>query len=227
MSRQASFFHWPGLRQLGYALLLSAAEMALFILCYGGADWFAGRHQWRVAVHCPLDLAMPLWPPAIFFYVSLNPLLWMAPFVLRTTRELKAMAASLAVATVVAAFVFVALPAKEVFSTAEPYQLGIWAPWFDTARAMALRNNYLPSLHVAFTTICAAAYADHASPLGRILLWSWAGAIMASTLLTHQHYLADVATGFVLGLLAIHWIYRDKEPHDLGVPAGDTRHEEF
>ena len=47
-----------------------------------------------------------------------------------------------------------------------------------------------------------AAFAPHASRLGAGLLWAWAGAIALSTLLTHQHHLVDVATGWALGVLA-------------------------
>src|SRR5262249_46741444 len=90
MTQRERFWHWPSVRQLGWALLLGTAETALFLICYGGANWLTKQHSWRVPVHCSLDRAMPLLPPAVLFYVSVNPLMWMAPLVLCTVREMAA-----------------------------------------------------------------------------------------------------------------------------------------
>jgi membrane-associated phospholipid phosphatase len=207
MSCDAKFWHWPDWQQLGYAALLALAEFFLFLLVYGGANWITEQHQWRVAVHCRADLSIPIIPWTIAVYMSLNPLLWMAPFVLRTRVELQAMAASLAFATLVAGPFFLLLPAKEVFPPLDRQQLGAWSPWFDLARTMAMRHNFMPSLHVAFTVIAGSIYATRAGTLGRVLLVFWSAAIIASTLFTHEHYLLDVATGALLGWGTVRWIY--------------------
>jgi membrane-associated phospholipid phosphatase len=34
------------------------------------------------------------------------------------------------------------------------------------------------------------------------LLWLWAAAIAASTVLTHQHHIIDAVTGWALGVIA-------------------------
>ena len=39
-------------------------------------------------------------------------------------------------------------------------------------------------------------------------LLPWGGAIVASTLLVHQHYMLDVATGFMLGWGAVRLVYQ-------------------
>lgn len=208
MSRDRSFWHWPGWSQLGYALLLGSGEMLLFLLFYGGANWVAEQHHWRVAIHCSADLSIPIVPWTIALYLSLNLLLWMAPFVLRTRAELKALTAALAAATLIAGPVFLLLPAQDAFPPLDPQQLGDWSTCFNVARTMAMQHNYLPSLHVAFTVIAASSYATQAQRLGRILLGTWSAAIVVSTLLTHQHYLLDVVTGLLLGWLAVSWIYR-------------------
>ena len=92
---------------------------------------------------------------------------------------------------------------------------------------MALRHNYLPSLHVAFTVIAASSYASRAHTLGRILLGVWSAAILVSTLLTHQHYLLDVVTGSLLGWLAMRWIYRPmlQLPEDQTPPASHPKYQ--
>jgi len=41
-----------------------------------------------------------------------------------------------------------------------------------------------------------------ASRIGRALLWIWAAAIALSTVLTHQHHVVDVISGWFVGLAA-------------------------
>ena len=208
MNRGSAFWHWPGWRQLGYAALLASAELLLFLLVYGGANWITDQHQWRVAVHSSADLSIPIVPWMIVVYMSLNPLLWMAPLVLRTRVELRAMTAALAAATLIAGPFFLFLPAKDIFPPLDPRELGAWSECFDLARTMAMRNNYLPSLHVAFTVVAAASYWRWGSKFVRGVLVAWSAAILASTLFTHEHYLVDVATGALLGWATVVWIYR-------------------
>ena len=206
--RRETFWHWPGWRQLGYALMLGLAVTVWFAATYGGADWLTEHRTYRVRLHLPIDLAMPLLPAMAVFYLSLNVLLWCAPFILRTRRELKSLAIALAAATAVAAVGFVLLPGQDAFPVPQQSELGGWASINHLARSLALSHNYLPSLHVAFTTIAVMVYAAQATHRGKALLWAWALAIVASTMLIHQHYIADVASGMLLGWLTVRAIYK-------------------
>jgi len=47
--------------------------------------------------------------------------------------------------------------------------------------------------------VCAAAYARKSCSGMAGLFWAWAAAVAASTLLTRQHYVADVVVGALLG----------------------------
>ena len=208
VSKRGGFWHWPPPWRLAYAIGLGLAETAWFALIYGGAAYFTDRHGYRVALHTAADMAMPLVPAAAILYLSLNVLLWCAPFILRTRRELEGLTAALAVATLAAGIGFVCLPAADAFPAPSDVELGPWAGVFHFAQWLALSHNYFPSLHVAFTTICVAIYCQRASAAGKVLLCGWGLAIVASTLLTHQHYVADVASGLVLGWAAVRWVYR-------------------
>lgn len=216
------FWHWPGWRQFGYAQALGLAVTLWFILAYGGADWFAEQHCFRVRLHFGIDLAIPFVPGMTIFYLSLNALLACAPFILRRRRELEAFAISLAAATLVAAICFVALPGRAAFPVPSDAKLGAWAGIDHFARWLARTHNFLPSLHVAFTTIAVIVYRGRAMRLGRALLSGWGLAIVASTLFTHQHYLADVATGIFLGWLTVKWIYWPMSAAARRFPAGQT-----
>jgi membrane-associated phospholipid phosphatase len=151
---------------------------------------------------------MPLVPAAMVFYVSEYVLLWSGLFVLRTRLQLKAYALSLMIATLVGGIGFVALPAADVFPTPTDEQLGAWSGLFQLARWVALRSNFFPSLHVAFSTIAVMIYCDFAGAGVRLLLVTWGVVIAASTLLTQEHYLVDVVGGLLLGWGVVRWSYR-------------------
>jgi membrane-associated phospholipid phosphatase len=72
---------------------------------------------------------------------------------------------------------------------------------------VARPHNLLPSLHVALSVVCVHVYARHAGTAGKALLWLWAGAVAASTLLLHQHYLLDVLSGAALGWAGVRGVY--------------------
>jgi membrane-associated phospholipid phosphatase len=65
----------------------------------------------------------------------------------------------------------------------------------------------LPSLHVALSASAALAYAPLLTTGWRISAFGLAGAIAVSTLLTHQHVVADVVGGLALAALGMGLVY--------------------
>jgi membrane-associated phospholipid phosphatase len=201
-----AFFHWPGWGQFRYFVWLGLAVGAWFALIYYGAEAITTLHAYRIRVHFDAELRYPFVPAAVLGYMSLYLPLWMAAFVLRARLELRALAVTLAVVILVAGVCFLLLPAENAFPP-PPEDMGMWTGLVRFAKLAALEHNLVPSLHVALSTICLAVYARQARPVVRALLWSWAGVIALSTLLLHQHYLLDVATGFVLALAGVRLVY--------------------
>ena len=142
----------------------------------------------------------------VVVYLSIHLLFAAVPFILRTRREIRAFILTLVAVIAIAGVGFVLLPAELAFPP--PGDLGTWQALFRLADWLNLDYNLVPSLHVALSVACLAAFASRAGLVGAALLWTWAGAIAASTLLTHQHHLLDVATGAALGLGANRLIYR-------------------
>jgi membrane-associated phospholipid phosphatase len=199
------FWHRPTCRRFRRALILITALSVWFALVYGGADWFTHRHGYRVRLHTDAELAVPFVPAAVVGYMSLYVLFAIAPFVLRTDRELDVLAVGLAVQIGGAGICFLIFPADNLFPP--PGDMGIWSATVHFAKWVALDYNLAPSLHVAMGTLCATVYARQAPPLGRAALWLWAGAIGLSTLLLHQHYVIDIVTGYLLAFVALRWVY--------------------
>jgi membrane-associated phospholipid phosphatase len=207
IERAQPFVGWPGWEHLRYTALLSLANTVWFVLVYGGMDSLTARRSFRVPVYFPAELAIPFVPAMTLFYMSIYLLFWMAPFVLRTRREFRALVITMAVAIFCGGIGFFLFPANLAFAAPREEDLGIWAAMFHSADKLNLTYNLLPSLHVAFTVICVAIFSARAPALGKLLLWFWAVMVAASTVLIHQHHLLDVATGWLLALVCVRSIF--------------------
>lgn len=202
------FLAWPGWAHLRDAGLLSLANALWFLAVYGGADLLTARRGFRVPVHFAAELRIPFVPWMTIFYMSLYGLFILAPFILRTRREFAAAVLTMAVAIAVSGAAFLLLPAELAFAPVRDEQLGIWAGIYHVADDLNLTYNLLPSLHVAFAVICVAIFSPRASWPIKAVLWLWAFLIAASTVLTHQHHVLDVATGWLLAAVCVRTVFR-------------------
>lgn len=208
------FAAWPGWAHLRYFLWLGSANALWFAFVYGGADHLTAQRTFRVPVAFPFELRIPFVPSMTLAYMSIYLLFLLAPFVLRTRRELRAAVWTLAWITFCGGVGFLLLPAQLAFPPPRQAALGGWAPLYHLATNLGLTYNLLPSLHVALSVACVAIFAPHTGGVGargtllRSALWSWALLIAASTLLIHRHHLLDVAAGWLLALAAVRAVYR-------------------
>lgn len=186
--------------------LCTAAFVLLFGLLYGGASLLSGAIPWRIGVALPVEAAIPFVPAAAAVYLMTLPFLALAPFVLRRRTELVPLTAALAAATAIAAVVFVALPAEPAWPARQAAGAGAAGALFTLADTLNLERNELPSLHLALVLCAALAYRAKTGRAGALLLSGWVGAIAASTLLLHEHHLADLAAGAALALGCWLWV---------------------
>jgi membrane-associated phospholipid phosphatase len=195
---------WPAPRDLRFGLLLCLAFFVFFELTYIATNYLTGLHHFRVHVHSRAELSIPFVPAMALVYVSLNLMLALTPFILRTWDQITPLAIVLTLETLICAVFFLLLPVEPGYAAqAAPGALGRFCAWVS---ALSLTYNYLPSLHVAFAFSAAMAFGRRCGALGHGLFLIWAGLIAASTVLTHQHHLADVAAGIALAV-AMHRVY--------------------
>jgi membrane-associated phospholipid phosphatase len=206
------FLAWPGWAHLRGAALLSLAVTLWFLAVYGGADRLTARRGLRIPVHFPAELRLPFVPWMTVFYMSLYGLFLLAPFILRTRREFAAAASTMAAAIAAGGIGFLLFPAELAFAPVGEGQLGAWARLYRVADALNLTYNLLPSLHVAFAVICVAIFSPRASGPVKALFWLWASLIAASTVLTHQHHVLDVVTGWLLAVVCVRTVFRRAVP---------------
>lgn len=209
---RSALLAWPGWPHLAYATALGAANGLWFMLVFAGCDWITGLHAHRVRVHFDAELAIPFVAAMTAVYMSMYLAFAAGPFILRSRREVRALVATLAAIIAVAGVTFLLVPAQLAFAPVGEDALGSWAALYRIADDLNLTYNLVPSLHVALTVACVAAFAPHAGRAARAGLWTWAAAVAASTLLTHQHHAIDVAAGWALALAAHRFVYRRLAP---------------
>lgn len=213
---RAPFVAWPGWPHVRLFLALAVPVTLWFLIVYGGCDYVTGFRS-RHRVHYDFELAMPFVPSSVVVYDSVYPVMWLAPFVLRTRPELIAYAVAQVVIVAAAGIGFLLHPAELGFPPTP--DAGIWAPMVSATKAASLRYNLAPSLHVALAVITTAVYVSRTSASIQIALWFWAVLVAASTLLLHQHHLIDVMTGWFLGLVGGWGYHRFMARRHLASPA--------
>jgi fatty acid desaturase len=186
-------------------LFLTALMMLAFAAVYGAGEALYARADVRFDFTTALDHAMPFYPAAAFVYLCVTPLLLAAPFVFRTPERLLPFGAAVLVELLAALAIYYVAPAEGAQVSYDSGGLIGGAMWL--ADAINLDGNSMPSLHVALATSAAWGYAPYLRTGSRRSVYALAAAIAASTLLTHQHVIADVVAGAALAAFGMGVIY--------------------
>jgi membrane-associated phospholipid phosphatase len=155
----------------------------------------------RIFLRTPLDQGIPLVPVFVIPYLSLTPfiLVSMVGFLLFRARLLRSAAVALMVAWLVS-FAFYLVLQSYVARPAVP-GTGVLEGWLRDVYAGDRPYNDFPSLHTSLSTIIAFHWWRWDRRIG-IPVAVWTLLIVASTVLVHQHYLADVGGGLLLAAIA-------------------------
>ena len=203
--RQAPFLAWPGWRHLRFASVLSLAAIAWVGWVYFGADALTTHRAARVRVHFNAELGIPFVPEAVVISLSIYLLFLAAPFIIRERNDFFALFMTLNLVVLASGFGFLAVPAQLAY--ASPKDLGAFPGLFRLVDRLNLSYNLVPSLQVAMSVLCVAVFSGRAGSMGKLLLWCWAAAIAASTLMTHQEHVVGVVAGVGLALAAYQFIF--------------------
>jgi membrane-associated phospholipid phosphatase len=200
-----AFIAWPGWKHLFYACQLTFLNTLWFQFVYFGSDYITAHRKYRVPIHFNWELGIPLIPEMILFYMSIYGLFLIAPFILRTKQEIRQLVFAHVLSILIAGICFFLFPAELAFSPSQSGS-GIISSVFLFADRINLDHNLLPSLHVTLSLICVILLTKAANFLWKSILWIWGFGISISTVLTHQHHILDVITGFVLAFAAVKFV---------------------
>lgn len=156
----------------------------------------------RIFLRTPLDRVIPLVPVMVIPYLSLIPLIILAAvvFAVADLRRFRQLALAVTLALLISYLVY-ALAQSYVI---RPSPTG--RDWLSAAvrHVYALDQPYndFPSLHTSLSAIVAILWWRVHRRTG-VAVVIWCGLIVASTVLIHQHYLADIAGGLAVAWLAV------------------------
>ena len=206
------FLAWPGMANLRVSLPLAFSFLKLFTSVYGGASLLAGLHAAHAMAYFDFELRLPFVPSLVIVYLTVPVALALAPFILRTWREITPLFLTLTVETLVGGLCFLLFPLEQGYPP-RVAAAGFWGGLFHLADVLNLEYNEVPSLHVTFAVTAALVFGRRCGRLGRTLFALWAVAVAVSALLMHEHHLLDVAAGAVLAFATVgsvqRWASRD------------------
>ena len=196
-----SFFSWPTSPRWRTYVKWSLIASSWYGLVYGGCDWVTSQRVDFVRVHLPFEERIPFVPDLIWVYSSIYLLFAMFPFALDSSAKLKTAGLALMLATGIGAISFMLIPAEPDFAL--PNDLGLFPFVFQLSDKVNLNYNQVPSLHVAFVTICCELFIRNARPGAAFVFRCWPFAVAIAAVMTFQHHIVDVISGYLLGHISL------------------------
>lgn len=186
-------------------LFLTAILTFIFALVYLAGDALHAAAPWHADVTTSLDRAIPFVVAFAPIYLLISPLMMAAPFVFRTPEQLLPFGAAILAQLLVALTVYYVFPAQIPVADYDPR--GVTGKLMTLADWINLEGNSLPSLHVALAVSAAWGYVPLLGRSWRTGVIVLTCLIVVSTLLTHQHVIADVMAGLALAAFGMGIVY--------------------
>lgn len=168
----------------------------VFFTVYPTTNWLTSLREDYFVVYASAELQIPFVASFIWLYLSMYLLFTLPPFFLNPP-ELKRLGLELIVATVISGLIFLVFPAKLGFSRVIPEQ-ALYRDLYAALFSVDHPFNLLPSLHVVYSSAIALAIVRNTNAYLRVIMLLWLSMIVSSTVLVHQHHIADVIAGLLL-----------------------------
>jgi len=166
------------------------------------AETFLSHH--RLYLECEKDI--PQVPGMIIFYESYFLLVLLSFIRAKSPKSIRALSITMMVSAVSACTIFLLFPGELGFS--RTMNIEGFESIFEALHRMDKPHNLYPSLHITFSSISAFTLIKQTKQKRfQALLLLWVMMISLSVILTHQHHLFDIATGFVLAWITLKFIY--------------------
>ena len=191
--RWRTYGRWTGINLLVFGVL------------YPLVNWLTGVRASTFGLYLDGERAIPFLPAWIWIYLSINLLFMLPPLFMRAS-DMPLLGKRMLAATVAGCAIFLLLPARLGFERVVPAD-GLYNPVFGGLFQADGPHNLVPSLHVTYASLCILSFQAAARGwLARAAWGLWLAAIMASTVLVHQHHLLDVASGLLLAVAIVRWM---------------------
>lgn len=176
-------------------LKLALPLFLLFVVIYGGANWFNSLREDHFHLYFQRELAIPFIPEMILVYLSIQ-LLFILPVVHCSSLDMTVLAKRMAIAIILAGIIFVIFPTQPGFLRQDTTGSFQWL--FATLYSLDKEHNLFPSLHITLSTLVVIAILKNVNSLLRFIYLVWLLALFLSVLLVHQHHIPDIIAGLIL-----------------------------
>jgi membrane-associated phospholipid phosphatase len=194
----------PSTRSIFSAAITSAALSILFLVVYGGSNWISAHRANVGSCFLEWERSIPFVPLLIVPYLSIDLFFIAAPFLCRTKGELSTFARRVSAAILTAGVCFLIFPLR--FAFPRPLASGVTGALFNWFRALDAPYNLVPSLHATHCLLVADVYCRNTRGAVRIALLAWFALIAISPVLTYQHHVIDIVSGFALAAICVYFI---------------------
>jgi membrane-associated phospholipid phosphatase len=185
------------LRFLGLFLLY----FALVYFGLGSLSVWLGR---SMDLYAAWETRIPCVPFMVWIYLSLYAIFTL-PLLHMSSDQMAALSRQSTVMLLVAGATFLALPGRLGYLPAAYTGIDGSILAFLDGLSATTGHNLVPSLHVAFSALILLSCRDLVSWRLSLIYIVWLVLICASTVLTHQHHLLDIATGLALAI-SVRWL---------------------
>jgi len=167
-----------------------------FFSIYPVCNWISSKRSDVSQLYFSFELKIPFIPEFIFVYLSMYILFFLPPFFLNEN-QLKVLAKQIIIATLVSGIFFLLFPSQLGYERIIPNDyLG---SIFNRVFSLDLPYNMVPSLHVVYSGFILLSIFDSINIKSlRVLLITWLGMIILSTLLVHQHHIIDIIVALAI-----------------------------
>ena len=186
-------------------------NLLVFGVLYPLVNWLTGVRATTFGLYLDAERAIPFLPLWIWAYLSINVLFMLPPLVM-CAADMPLLGRRMLVATGAGCVVFLLLPARLGFDRVLPLD-GLYHAVFGGLFQADGPHNLVPSLHVTYASLCVLGFMTAARGwVARVAWGAWLAAIMASTVLVHQHHLLDVVTGLLLAIVICRLLPASEKP---------------
>ena len=179
------------------------------LLCtvlYLGSNCIAETLLSHHKLYLEIEKDIPQVPGMILFYESYSLLILLSFICAKSPKNIRALSITMMVSSLIACAIFLLFPGELGFSRTMNIQG--YESMFEALHRMDKPHNLYPSLHITFSAISAFTLLRNTQKKRmQVLLILWVMMISLSVILTHQHHLFDIATGFVLAWITLKFVY--------------------
>jgi membrane-associated phospholipid phosphatase len=178
----------------------------LFLLVYGGTNYFTSTRSDLNPLYFDWERHTVFVPGFVYVYLSIF-LVFLLPLFFLGKPQIRALAATFTLATLIAGVIYLLLPAELPF--VRPDTVPGHGFVFRWLYKLALPHNLFPSLHVTYAAlfIGTAINVETSTPL-RTALFAWLLLLLVSVILVRQHTIIDIAGGLALAAASYGAVYR-------------------